>query len=114
MLYADLVRTTYSFQSYFLTLQDADNVDIMLGVCASGIQVYRQKLRISRYIWPKILKISYKRNHFYVKTRRMDVSHVFLSFSIMFQLLSAHFRQKTTKKVYILHYIVHPFSKRIN
>ncbi|XP_037078363.1 protein 4.1-like isoform X2 [Pollicipes pollicipes] len=49
--------------------KDSENVDIMLGVCASGILVYRDKLRINRFAWPKILKISYKRNNFYVKVR---------------------------------------------
>lgn len=49
--------------------KDSENVDIMLGVCASGILVYRDKLRINRFAWPKILKISYKRNNFYIKIR---------------------------------------------
>ena len=57
-----------------LLLQDVNNVDIMLGVCSSGLQVYREKLRISRFVWPKILKISYKRRHFYIKIRPTDVS----------------------------------------
>ncbi|KAK7099710.1 uncharacterized protein [Littorina saxatilis] len=52
--------------------EDANNVELMLGVCASGLQVYREKLRISRFVWPKILKISYKRRHFYIKVRPSD------------------------------------------
>lgn len=49
--------------------KDSEGVDIMLGVCASGLLVYRDKLRINRFAWPKILKISYKRNNFYIKIR---------------------------------------------
>uniref|UniRef100_A0A336MBT8 Moesin/ezrin/radixin homolog 1 n=1 Tax=Culicoides sonorensis TaxID=179676 RepID=A0A336MBT8_CULSO len=49
--------------------KDSEGVDIMLGVCASGIFVYREKLRQNRFAWPKILKISYKRNNFYIKIR---------------------------------------------
>ncbi|MED6295448.1 hypothetical protein CHARACLAT_031978, partial [Characodon lateralis] len=41
----------------------------MLGVCASGLLIYRDRLRINRFAWPKILKISYKRNNFYIKIR---------------------------------------------
>ncbi|XP_046372498.2 band 4.1-like protein 3 isoform X2 [Haliotis rufescens] len=48
---------------------DSEGVAIMLGVCASGLLVYRDKLRINRFVWPKILKISYKRNNFYIKIR---------------------------------------------
>uniref|UniRef100_T1IL92 Moesin/ezrin/radixin homolog 1 n=1 Tax=Strigamia maritima TaxID=126957 RepID=T1IL92_STRMM len=49
--------------------KDSEGVDIMLGVCASGLLVYRDRLRINRFVWPKILKISYKKNNFYVKIR---------------------------------------------
>lgn len=49
--------------------KDSEGVDIMLGVCATGLLVYREKLRINRFAWPKILKISYKRNNFYIKIR---------------------------------------------
>ncbi|XP_023211221.1 band 4.1-like protein 1, partial [Centruroides sculpturatus] len=49
--------------------KDSEGVDIMLGVCASGLLVYRDRLRINRFAWPKILKISYKRNNFYIKIR---------------------------------------------
>ena len=49
--------------------KDSDSVDILLGVCASGLLVYKDKLRINRFAWPKILKISYKRNNFYIKIR---------------------------------------------
>ncbi|XP_037498181.1 band 4.1-like protein 3 isoform X2 [Rhipicephalus sanguineus] len=49
--------------------RDSEGVDITLGVCASGLLVYRDRLRINRFAWPKILKISYKRNNFYIKIR---------------------------------------------
>nr|XP_057917541.1 band 4.1-like protein 3b isoform X10 [Doryrhamphus excisus] len=49
--------------------QDSEGVEIMLGVCASGLLIYRDRLRINRFAWPKILKISYKRNNFYIKIR---------------------------------------------
>ncbi|XP_046385558.1 protein 4.1 homolog isoform X2 [Ischnura elegans] len=49
--------------------KDSEGVDIMLGVCSSGLFVYRDRLRINRFAWPKILKISYKRHNFYVKIR---------------------------------------------
>ncbi|XP_026316575.1 protein 4.1 homolog isoform X2 [Hyposmocoma kahamanoa] len=53
----------------FHPAKDSEDVDITLGVCSSGILVHREKLRINRFAWPKILKISYKRHNFYVKLR---------------------------------------------
>ncbi|CAG5108261.1 Similar to cora: Protein 4.1 homolog (Drosophila melanogaster), partial [Cotesia congregata] len=49
--------------------KDSEGVDIMLGVCSSGLLVHRDRLRINRFAWPKILKISYKRHNFYIKIR---------------------------------------------
>uniref|UniRef100_A0A673HE54 Band 4.1-like protein 3 n=1 Tax=Sinocyclocheilus rhinocerous TaxID=307959 RepID=A0A673HE54_9TELE len=49
--------------------KDSEGVEIMLGVCSSGLLIYRDRLRINRFAWPKVLKISYKRNNFYVKIR---------------------------------------------
>uniref|UniRef100_A0A8B9SNC4 FERM domain-containing protein n=1 Tax=Anas platyrhynchos TaxID=8839 RepID=A0A8B9SNC4_ANAPL len=42
--------------------KDSEGVDIMLGV-----------LRINRFAWPKILKISYKRSNFYIKIRPAEL-----------------------------------------
>lgn len=55
--------------------RDSEAVDIMLGVCSSGILVYRDRLRINRFAWPKIIKISYKRNGFYIKIRPGEFEH---------------------------------------
>ncbi|XP_071372176.1 uncharacterized protein [Centroberyx affinis] len=49
--------------------KDLEGVDIMLGVCSSGLMVYKDKLRINRFPWPKVLKISYKRSSFFIKIR---------------------------------------------
>ncbi|XP_019638963.1 PREDICTED: band 4.1-like protein 3 isoform X24 [Branchiostoma belcheri] len=48
---------------------DSEGVEIMLGVCANGLLIYRDRLRINRFAWPKILKISFKRSNFYIKIR---------------------------------------------
>lgn len=52
--------------------KDSENRVIMLGVCASGLQLYREKLRINRFVWPKIIKLTYKRNNFYIKLRQTE------------------------------------------
>ncbi|XP_033497454.1 protein 4.1 isoform X2 [Epinephelus lanceolatus] len=53
--------------------KDLDGVDIMLGVCSSGLMVYKDKLRINRFPWPKVLKVSYKRSSFFIKIRPSEV-----------------------------------------
>ncbi|XP_061040610.1 protein 4.1 isoform X20 [Eubalaena glacialis] len=49
--------------------KDLEGVDIILGVCSGGLLVYKDKLRINRFPWPKVLKISYKRSSFFIKIR---------------------------------------------
>ncbi|XP_030800211.1 band 4.1-like protein 2 isoform X7 [Camarhynchus parvulus] len=53
--------------------KDSEGVDIMLGVCANGLLIYKDRLRINRSAWPKILKISYKRSNFYIKVRPAEL-----------------------------------------
>ena len=48
-------------------------MDINIGVSANGLLIYRDKLRINRFAWPKILKISYKRRYFFIKLRPSEV-----------------------------------------
>ncbi|XP_053395100.1 uncharacterized protein LOC123524192 isoform X10 [Mercenaria mercenaria] len=50
-------------------VKDSENTRLSLGICATGIMVYKGRLRISRFVWPKILKLSYKRDSFYIKIR---------------------------------------------
>ncbi|XP_054611883.1 band 4.1-like protein 3b isoform X8 [Dunckerocampus dactyliophorus] len=66
--HAKLVGSLYEGLAH-AEAEDSEGVEIMLGVCASGLLIYRDRLRINRFAWPKILKISYKRNNFYIKIR---------------------------------------------
>lgn len=58
--------------------KDSDNNAVMIGVCCSGLLIFRDKLRLNRFVWPKILKLSYKRNHFYIKIRPGEVGYLLL------------------------------------
>uniref|UniRef100_A0A8C5P8R3 Protein 4.1 n=1 Tax=Leptobrachium leishanense TaxID=445787 RepID=A0A8C5P8R3_9ANUR len=49
--------------------KDLEGVDIKLGVCSGGLLVFKDNLRINRFPWPKVLKISYKRSSFFIKIR---------------------------------------------
>nr|XP_002730402.1 PREDICTED: band 4.1-like protein 3-like isoform X1 [Saccoglossus kowalevskii] len=82
--------------------RDSEGVDIMLGVCANGLLIYRDRLRINRFAWPKILKISYKRNNFYIKIRPGEVFEQFES-TIGFKLAN-HRAAKRLWKVCVEHH----------
>ncbi|NXS09996.1 E41L2 protein, partial [Neodrepanis coruscans] len=69
---------------------DSEGVDIMLGVCANGLLIYKDRLRINRFAWPKILKISYKRSNFYIKVRPAEVSSIFVLFLLLWKVCVEH------------------------
>uniref|UniRef100_A0A3Q3SPD7 Erythrocyte membrane protein band 4.1-like 3a n=1 Tax=Mastacembelus armatus TaxID=205130 RepID=A0A3Q3SPD7_9TELE len=81
--------------------KDSEGVPIMLGVCSSGLLVYRDRLRINRFSWPKILKISYKRNNFYIKIRPGEFDQ--FESTIGFKLLN-HRAAKRLWKVCVEHH----------
>ncbi|XP_040922187.1 band 4.1-like protein 3a isoform X4 [Toxotes jaculatrix] len=81
--------------------KDSEGVAIMLGVCSSGLLVYRDRLRINRFSWPKILKISYKRNNFYIKIRPGEFDQ--FESTIGFKLLN-HRAAKRLWKVCVEHH----------
>lgn len=62
----------------------------MLGVCANGLLIYRDRLRINRFAWPKILKISYKRSNFYIKIRPGEVGIFFFKQTKIASFLRRH------------------------
>ncbi|XP_024081573.1 protein 4.1 homolog isoform X2 [Cimex lectularius] len=70
--YLENVKKLAMYGVDFHPAKDSEGVDITLGVCSTGLLVYHERLRINRFAWPKILKISYKRNYFYVKIRPGD------------------------------------------
>ncbi|XP_062316205.1 protein 4.1 [Osmerus eperlanus] len=85
--------------------KDSEGIDIMLGVSANGLLVYRDRLRINRFAWPKILKISYKRSNFYIKIRPGEVDQTYEQFesTIGFKLPN-HRASKRLWKVCIEHH----------
>lgn len=40
--------------------EDSEKQQVLLGVNAYGLSVYKEKLRVARFPWPKILKIAYR------------------------------------------------------
>ena len=54
-------------------MQDGEFFDIAVGVSATGIHIYRERVKVNRFPWPKVLKMSYKNKTFYVKIRPGEV-----------------------------------------
>ena len=53
----------------FHKARDADGLEVLIGVSSQGVLIYRDRLRVHRYTWAKILKITYKHNTFSIFLR---------------------------------------------
>ncbi|KAF7259085.1 hypothetical protein EG68_05200 [Paragonimus skrjabini miyazakii] len=76
-------------------VRDTENVEIYMGVGFHGIVIYRDRLRIGRFAWPKVLRISYKKNNFYLKIRPDNSEPV--ETVIGFRLLNHHLANRLWK-----------------
>ncbi|XP_077592482.1 uncharacterized protein LOC144209827 isoform X2 [Stigmatopora nigra] len=101
MLFLENVKKLSMYGVDLHHARDSEGVAIALGVCGSGLLVYRDRLRINRFSWPKILKISYKRNNFYVKIRPEEFEQ--FESTIAFKLLN-HRAAKRLWKVCVEHH----------
>ncbi|XP_019743095.1 band 4.1-like protein 3 isoform X1 [Hippocampus comes] len=101
MLFLENVKQLSMYGVDLHHARDSEGVAIMLGVCSSGLLVYRDRLRINRFSWPKILKISYKRNNFYIKIRPAELEQ--FESTIAFKLLN-HRAAKRLWKVCVEHH----------
>lgn len=52
--------------------QDMDGVNLKIGICWSGVLIFRDQVRINRFAWPRIVKISYSRVKFVLQIRPLD------------------------------------------
>lgn len=73
----------------------------MIGVYHAGINVYEDQMRVNRFLWQTIIKISYRHNRFKIKLRKGEVSLLFDMF--------AHFRSSHSVRIVVgdsRHYFV--------
>lgn len=69
LYYLDNAKNLALYGMHMHEAKDSEGDDVNIGVCAAGLLVYKDRLRVHRYTWPKILKIRYKRNFFHIDVR---------------------------------------------
>jgi len=69
LYFLDNAKTLALYGVHMHEAKDSEGDEVSIGVCAAGLLVYKDRLRINRFTWPKILKIRYKRNYFHIDIR---------------------------------------------
>jgi len=82
-------KPLYSYLIYKIVnccLQDSADKELDIGVTCNGLVVFQNNIRINTLSWAKIVKISFKRRHFFVQLRREMVKknmHLMFYINIM-------------------------------
>lgn len=59
----------YGVHMYPVKVEGDTMGNVSVGVCAIGLLIYKDRLRTNRFCWAKIIKISFKRDKFFIKLR---------------------------------------------
>ncbi|VDK44521.1 unnamed protein product [Anisakis simplex] len=65
--YLDNAKKLSMYGVFLFPAKDSKGVPVQVGVCAHGIYIYCDQIRIHRFIWQNIIKIAYRRNTFTIK-----------------------------------------------
>ncbi|XP_063692842.1 tyrosine-protein phosphatase non-receptor type 4-like [Bolinopsis microptera] len=67
--FLEIAKRLPTFGVDFHPAIDHENIQLQLGVMASGIVVYLKENKINSFSWAKIIKISFKKKKFYIHIR---------------------------------------------
>ncbi|VDN04314.1 unnamed protein product [Thelazia callipaeda] len=67
--YLEIAKKLSMYGVHFFPAKDGKGVSVQVGVCAHGIHIYRDQIRVHRFLWQNIIKIGYRHNIFIVKVK---------------------------------------------
>ncbi|WKX91915.1 hypothetical protein Q1695_010170 [Nippostrongylus brasiliensis] len=72
-LYMDTCKQQTMYGIFIFNAKDNKNVPVGIGICAHGIYIYKEQIRVNRFPWQGIIKISYRKNQFAVKLKAGEI-----------------------------------------
>ncbi|KHJ98643.1 FERM PH-like domain protein [Oesophagostomum dentatum] len=58
---------------FVFSAKDNKNAPVGIGICAHGIYIYKDQIRVNRFPWQGIIKIAYRKNHFIIKLKAGEI-----------------------------------------
>jgi hypothetical protein len=71
--YLENAKKLAAYGVHIYPAKDNKGIPVSIGVCAHGLIIYRDQIRINRFVWPKINVIAYRRHIFSIKLRPGEV-----------------------------------------
>ncbi|VDL63927.1 unnamed protein product [Nippostrongylus brasiliensis] len=72
-LYMDTCKQQTMYGIFIFNAKDNKNVPVGIGICAHGIYIYKEQIRVNRFPWQGIIKISYRKNQFAIDKKEATV-----------------------------------------
>ncbi|KAK5970909.1 FERM domain-containing protein, partial [Trichostrongylus colubriformis] len=72
-LYLDMCKQQTMYGIFVFNAKDNKNVPVGIGICAHGIYIYKEQIRVNRFPWQGIIKISYRKNQFAIKLKAGEI-----------------------------------------
>ncbi|KAK6030099.1 FERM central domain protein, partial [Ostertagia ostertagi] len=72
-LYLDTCKQQTMYGIFVFNAKDSKNVPVGIGICAHGIYIYKDQIRVNRFPWQGIIKISYRKNQFAIKLKAGEI-----------------------------------------
>ncbi|GBP23689.1 Band 4.1-like protein 3 [Eumeta japonica] len=82
--YLDNAKKLPMYGAELHCVRDSEDIDLVLGICASGVSVCRDGLMMNKFPWAKIIKISYNKRVYTLRLRasEFDEFETLLSFKL--------------------------------
>lgn len=78
--YLEICKDLPTYGIWMFKAKDTKSDDVDIGVGAHGISIYKDGVRMSKFNWQNIVKISYRRATFSIKVKPWEVTIFFRSF----------------------------------
>ncbi|VDK55819.1 unnamed protein product [Cylicostephanus goldi] len=72
-LYLDTCKQQTMYGIFVFNAKDSKNAPVGIGICAHGIYIYKDQIRVNRFPWQGINKISYRKNQFAIKLKAGEI-----------------------------------------
>ncbi|KAK6729279.1 hypothetical protein RB195_006370 [Necator americanus] len=72
-LYMDTCKQQTMYGIFVFSAKDNKNVPVGIGICAHGIYIYKEQIRVNRFPWQGIIKISYRKAQFAIKLKAGEI-----------------------------------------
>ncbi|CAJ0930456.1 unnamed protein product, partial [Mesorhabditis belari] len=72
--YLDTCRQLSMYGVFLFSAKDEKDNAVNIGICASGINIYREQARLHKFSWQHIIKISFRKSNFSIELKPGQLS----------------------------------------